>query len=245
MRTYKDTGITFKQININEADTIYSILTKYHGRVDAIAKGIRRITSRKAGNIDIMTLSKFAFAKGKNLDIITEVELVDDYEDLKKNLKSTYIIFYLSELIDNFIKVGENQLETFNLLVNLLDILKNTKSIMPIISFELKLLSIMGFEPNLDICIKCNEKFKLSRRRYISIQQLGFICDNHGGSDELEISDKELKVFRFLKGCELKKTIMLKDTRKISKVLKTVTQSWIYNVLDKELKSANKVFYND
>lgn len=237
MRTYKDTGITFKQNDLNEADRIISVLTKYHGRVDAIAKGIRKITSRKGGNIDLITLSKFAFAKGKNLDIVTEAELIESYTKLKRKLKPTMTLFYICELLDNFLKLGEKQRAIFELLLELLETLKKSNTQLPLRAFELKLIASQGFEPNLKTCLVCDKEFEEGKRRYLAFNQFGFLCSKERRVKGEIISDKTLKILRFLRKKSISESISLKADKKLEKELEKITQRWIEMIVEKDLKS--------
>lgn len=237
MRTYKDTGITFKQKDLNEADRIISVLTKYHGRVDAIAKGIRKITSRKGGNIDLITLSKFTFAQGKNLDIVTEAELIDPYTALKNKLKSTMTLFYICELLDSFLKVGQKQKKVFDLLQELLETLQNTNSQLPLRAFELKLISSQGFEPNLKSCLLCGDKFTANQKRYLAFHDLGFLCPKERKVKGEAVCDQALKTLNFLKDKNTAQTIKLRTNKKLEREIERITQKWIEIIVERELRS--------
>jgi DNA repair protein RecO (recombination protein O) len=237
MKTFKDQGITFKQFNINEADTIYSILTKYHGRVDAIAKGIRKPTSRKAGNIDLITLSNFHFAKGKNLDIITEATLIENHDKLKRKLKSTLILFYICELLDSFIQKGESQRKTYDLLIELLNALKLSKNNFPLTSFELKLMSEHGYEPNLYSCLKCNDGFNREVKRYLAFDKLGFYCEKEKNTKGYEVSDRATKTLKFLMNNSIKNANNVKRDKILESEIEKITKRWIEQVLEKDIKS--------
>ncbi|MBN2015609.1 DNA repair protein RecO [Candidatus Dojkabacteria bacterium] len=237
MKTFKDIGITFKQIKINEADIIFSILTKYHGRIDAIAKSIRKLTSRKAGNIDLVYLSRFSFVRGENLDIITEAELVDDYKNLKKKLNSTFQLFYICELIDNFIQSGEEQNKLFHLVIELLHTLEISKSKLPLRSFELKLITEMGFEPNLKTCLNCGRPFVENDKKYLSVDKFGFFCSREKSPKGRLITNKILKSLKFLHEHDIKSSNKLKTNKILDQDVFRITKQWIENITEKEIKS--------
>jgi DNA repair protein RecO (recombination protein O) len=237
MRSFKDTGIAFKKKELNEADVIFSILTKYHGRVDAIAKGIRKPTSRKSGNIDLMTFSKFHFAKGQNLDVITEAELVNDFGVLKKKLKSTFDLFYICELLENFLQVGEKQDETFRITYELLLTLQHSENTMPIRAFEIKLASLHGFEPHFDYCLGCGSKLKENETKYISFESLGIVCSCKKSKGNIKVSDKMLKILKFLKNENILNSSRIDVDKKVEKEIQKITKSWLENILEKEMRS--------
>ncbi|MBU0976029.1 MAG: DNA repair protein RecO [Patescibacteria group bacterium] len=236
MKTYKDTGIVFKQVNIGEADKILSILTKYHGRVDAVAKGVRKITSRKGGSVDLATLSQFAFAKGKNLDIVTEVELVNDYKTLKTNLNSTFKIFIICEIIDNFIKDGEKQKDIYDLVIRLFDLISINHSLLTLCSFELKLMLLSGFDPNLSTCLKCSKLLEETDRKYASKSDLGFLCPRDG-LNHTPINNKLIKSLRYLRESDIEDSVKLLLDEKAFSQLHKMILGWLEIVIGKELKS--------
>lgn len=236
-KQYRDTGITFKQIDINEADRIISVLTKYHGRVDAVAKGVRKIASRKGGNIDIMNKTKFSFANGKELDIVLEAELIDSYQHLKQKLSSTSILFYICELLDKFLQTGSRERETYDLTDLLLEVLKKYKSNLPLAAFELKIMAIQGYEPSLETCIKCNKPLGESQSFNLSPNSTGLLCAEENSHKGMAISAKTLKVIKFLLKNNLKDSIRIKTDKELLFQIKQVTKQWLEVVLDKELKS--------
>ena len=76
IRSYKATAIILKRTNFSEADRLITIFTKKHGKLTLIAKGIRKLTSRKKGHLELFTLAQLQIAKTKSIDIITEAATV-------------------------------------------------------------------------------------------------------------------------------------------------------------------------
>ena len=73
--------------NYSEADRILKLFTKHYGKVSIIAKGVRKPKSRKRGSLEVFGHIKFAASRGKNLDLMTEVEIIDSFELVRKSLK--------------------------------------------------------------------------------------------------------------------------------------------------------------
>ena len=238
MKTYTDQGFTFKQTNINEADIILSVFTKHNGRVDAVAKGSRKILSKKRGNFDLLSLSKFSFYKGRNLDIVTEVELITSYSQIKPKLFDTYIALFLCEILDIYLKIGEINKKLFLLLTNLLDGLNIDNSSFLISSFIFKLLQIEGFNPSINECLVCGKELKEKENKYLASFELGFLCKNEKiNSNNLRISDKILKILRFFRDYDLNEAKRLKPDKNLSKELLRLVTSWVEISSEKEIKS--------
>lgn len=151
MRTYKTEGIILKRTNFGEADRIITIFTKHYGKVKAIAKGVRKVKSRRAPHLELFNRASLFLSTGKNLDIITEAQVINSFSNLKRELKKIGLAFKACELVDQLTREDQVQKEVFNLLVscfNQLNHQSKTKSLMEIVrNFEMKLLQILGFLP--------------------------------------------------------------------------------------------------
>ncbi|MBI2622470.1 DNA repair protein RecO, partial [Candidatus Microgenomates bacterium] len=72
MRSYRAEGIILKRTNFGEADRFLTVFSKRHGKIKILAKGVRRITSRRGPNIELFNLATLYIHKGRHLDILTE-----------------------------------------------------------------------------------------------------------------------------------------------------------------------------
>jgi len=148
-KAFSDTGIVIKVKNFGEADRLIDLVTQNHGLVNLVAKGARRITSKKAPHLDLLNLVKFQVARGGDLQILTQVELVEPYLNLKKNLKMARTSFYLAEILSSLLAPEQPDPELFLSLKNYLHRLnqlgdKNNSRKLSI-DFQLYLLRHLGF----------------------------------------------------------------------------------------------------
>ena len=88
-RSYTAEAIILKRTNFDEADKIITFLSKYKGKFTAIAKGVRKIASRRSPNLELFNKVKGHFASGRNLDVLTEVETVHTFKKIKESLEKT------------------------------------------------------------------------------------------------------------------------------------------------------------
>ncbi|MFA6492884.1 MAG: DNA repair protein RecO, partial [Patescibacteria group bacterium] len=95
---YKTRGIILKRTNLNEADRILTIFTENNGRIKAVAKGIRKTLSKLAGHLELFCLTDFVIAEGRNLDTITAAETQKCFINLRGDLESTNVAYYLAEI---------------------------------------------------------------------------------------------------------------------------------------------------
>jgi DNA repair protein RecO (recombination protein O) len=99
-RVYKTQAIVLRQRKLGEADKIVTLYTAHGGKVDAVAKGVRRTKSRLAGNLEPLTLGSYLLAEGRELDIVTQAETVDAFPALRDGLERISRGLYCAELVD-------------------------------------------------------------------------------------------------------------------------------------------------
>ena len=139
-------GIILAHRNFGEADRILTIYTKDYGKISAIAKGVRRPRSKKGGHVELGNWCKAFLVKGKNLDLLTEVETkkafgIDNFTSEKANK-----IYHLLELVDSLTQHEQKNQKVFFLLLEFLDeILKENNFDLISSVFKVKLLSELGF----------------------------------------------------------------------------------------------------
>lgn len=146
MRSFKTEGIVIKRKNFREADRIVTIFTKKRGKIKVKAQGVRKITSRRSPHIELLNYSIFNLHQGQNLPVLTEVESLENFSALKKDLKKIGVAFHFCELIDGLCAENQENEEIFNLLYQaLITISKNDNLDLVSYRFELKLLKLLGF----------------------------------------------------------------------------------------------------
>jgi len=143
---FRTEGVILARRNFGEADRILTIYTKDYGKISAIAKGVRRPRSKKGGHVELGNWCKLFVAKGKNLDLLTEVETnkafgIDNFSSAKANK-----IYHLLELVDSLTQHEQKNQKVFFLLLQYLDEISKGNNFDLISSvFKVKLLSELGF----------------------------------------------------------------------------------------------------
>ena len=101
-RLYRTESIVLRRQDLGEADRIVTVFTPAQGKLRAIAKGVRRPGSKKAGHVEPFTRNSLLVAKGRELDIITQAETLDAYPSLRQDLDRLGQAAYVIELVDRF-----------------------------------------------------------------------------------------------------------------------------------------------
>ena len=145
MHGFKTEGIILKRRNFGEADRILTVFTLSKGKISIVAKGVRRISSRRAGNVELLNRVVLYLHQTKGMPILTEAESLETYQRIKSDLTLSTYAYHLIELVDKL--TAENQ-ENRILYEHLLEVLKrlskNPRQIF-IRAFEAKILSNLGF----------------------------------------------------------------------------------------------------
>jgi len=180
MNTYKTEGVVLKRTNFGEADRLVTLYTKHYGKLTCLAKGIRKLTSRKRGDLEIFNSVSFLASRGKGMDIITETEAVKTFSEWRKNLKKVASAYEVCEMLDRLTAENSEQEEVYDLLIDYLKRLGQTSEgnlSFWVDSFAGNLLKLLGFWPK-------NKDFPLNFNVSLYIE---------------EIIERDLKSKKFLK----------------------------------------------
>ena len=145
MRTYQTEGIILKRSNYGEADRILTLFTKNHGKLRIIAKGVRKITSRRGGNLELFNHVSVYLNKGKGLDSLSEVTVSNSFSIWRKNIKAVGMAYYFCELVDKLTAEGQEHYQVFERLKNSLKKLGKESYTELVVNFEKELLTELGF----------------------------------------------------------------------------------------------------
>lgn len=149
MKNYKTEGIIIKRKNYREADRILTVFTKKNGKIKVKANGVRKINSRRSPHIELLNHDILSLYNGKTFPILTEVEVIDDFSDIKKDLIKIGFVYHLCELIDGLCPENQENIQVFNLFKNTLSRISLEENIVFIVhEFEISLLTNLGFYRN-------------------------------------------------------------------------------------------------
>lgn len=144
MRFVRDQGFVIKRKNFGEADRIITIFSKDYGKINVVAKGVRKLTSRRSGLLEPFNLINFQAVQSYNMPILTEVELVEAFSDKKENV-SFQKIFIICELLDALCSEDLTLRSLYDLLI---DFAYKKESEVSFIEFKTALLVNLGFWNN-------------------------------------------------------------------------------------------------
>lgn len=147
MHYIKDTGYIIRRTNFSEADRFITILTEHHGKIDVLAKGVRKLSSKRAAQLEL--LNKISFqAVGKVQSgrvVLADTRLIESHTDLKKTLENLKILFTMCELISVLCPAYQKHEEVFALVEKTLSGMETYSHAFSLQSFQIKLLSVLGY----------------------------------------------------------------------------------------------------
>ena len=199
-RVYKTHAIVLRQRRLGDADKILTLYTANLGKIEAVAKGVRKSKSRLAGHVEPLTHATFMLAQGKSLDIVTQAETTEPFQQLRDDLELLSRALYVCELMDKF---TEPRAENFGLYRLLLQTLRRVATRedfdTPVRYYEMALLVEMGYAPELDECVTCRKKLE-PVTNYWSAGAGGVVCANCRVDEAAirPISANALKLLRLL-----------------------------------------------
>jgi len=114
---YRTLGFVFKKEDKGEADQIFKIFTKDFGKVEVLAKGIRKISSKLRPQIDIFYLSEIEFIQGKIYKRLIGAFCVEKFKNLRRSFKRLSIAYQTCEALDKLIKGEEKDERIWKLIL--------------------------------------------------------------------------------------------------------------------------------
>ena len=196
---YRSKGIILKNFKLNESDRIIKILTEERGLVSAVAKGARKSTSSLAAKTQTLNECDFLLAKGKSLDIVSEVSIVQKFTDLNTDLLSMYLAFFCSELTVKISLDDSCSVNYFYLLEIYLEFLKKlsrqsslaediteNQKLLLTVEFLWCLICELGYKPDLENCSRTNARRKPNQiPQYFDLAN-GSICSKAAFDDYMD-----------------------------------------------------------
>lgn len=180
MRSQRVEAIVLRHTDWGEADRLLWIFTRELGKLQVVAKGVRKPRSRKAGHLEPFTRVELLLAQGRDLPIVTQAEAKDAFQSLRQDLVRVGYAAYIIELLDRFTyEEGEN-ISLYRLLSDSLARINQEKDpAFAVRYYEVRLLDLVGFRPQLLNCLICGAEIK-AEDQYFSYEKGGVICPNCG-----------------------------------------------------------------
>ncbi len=143
MKSYLAEGIVIKRKNFGEADRILTLFTQKYGKIKILAKGVRRITSRRGPNIELFNRVQLSVHIGKTFDILTEAQVLNTFSKIRKNLDLVGLAFHICEIVDGLCPERQSHPRIYEMMLKVFNELDHG----PVHLFEQNILQELGYLP--------------------------------------------------------------------------------------------------
>jgi len=239
VKEYKTRGIVLKKTNFSEVDRILTVLTKDKGKIGILAKGVRKPVSKFGAKVDFFNELDLLLVAGKNLDILKGAEVRESFEGIKGDIVKTSLAFYFCEITNHLLPEHQKSIDIFELLEKSLYFLteNNDFRLLPYF-FEIKLLTFLGYKPELNHCVFCHRKLE-KQGNYFSNRLggvLGGICRKQDFFSK-PISVNLIKLLRILEKINLPDIKKIKVSLEILKEAEVILEHYLIYLMGGEPKS--------
>ncbi len=238
-RLFRTEAIILRRSDFGEADRLLTLFTPAHGKIRVIAKGARKPTSRKGGHVELFTQVDALIARGRSLDILSQVEMVEPYRPLREDLVRATYAAHMVELLDRFSGEEEENINAYHLLQAALGYLCQDVDLRLVARFyELRLLTWMGYRPELFLCVIGGEAI-IAQDQYFSYADGGAVCPVHASRLMQPLSLGALKALRYLQTQDFGTVRVLTLRSALHAELERVLHEYITYILERRLQSAD------
>jgi DNA repair protein RecO (recombination protein O) len=152
---YRDTAVVLRTYKLGEADRIVVMLSENHGKVRAVAKGVRKTKSKFGARLEPLSHVRLLLYQGRELDIVSQAESVETLAPLVGDLDHLTSGLALVEAVDQITMEREPAGHIYRMLVGALRTVAQRSGPLVVASFYWKLLASEGVSPELDACVVC------------------------------------------------------------------------------------------
>lgn len=237
MEFCKTLAVTLKRVDYSNTSQIATFYTLNYGKLQALARGSKRMGKKAPGSIDLFSYNEIIFLKKEpgSLHLLTEWELLEDFPAFRKEIERFYSACYVVELLNKLSEEGETDKPLFHFLLDTLySLSRDNNKDLSLLAFELQLLKHLGYLPELGECTQCGKKFPRNSGAVFSPFQRGLVCKTCSGhsevGDSLGLSPPALGTANFLAGCKLSALNRLHVPQKVREELKRLSTEYLSQI---------------
>jgi DNA repair protein RecO (recombination protein O) len=169
MPLYRDEAVVIRTYKLGEADRIIVLFTKGRGKLRAVAKGVRKTSSRFGSRLEPASHVSLQLYEGRELDTITQAELLGSSRELRSDLERITRSASILEAVEPNTKL-------YTMTVGALQALSTHDHPLVVPAFFWKLLALEGFRPMVDSCVRCGREDGLCA---FDLEEGGVLCAEH------------------------------------------------------------------
>ncbi|MGM0471635.1 MAG: DNA repair protein RecO [Bacillota bacterium] len=240
MSLYNSEAIVLRHYELKEADKIVILFTRQRGKVQAVANGARKTKSRLSGSVELFTHSDFLLYQGKSLATVSQADIINSFGSLRSDLLKMAAASYVAELVNEFTVDEEKNESLFALILATFHLLaRGSRTELIVRFFELRLLNLLGYRPQLAGCVDCSIDLADEERFKFSSQLGGVVCLDCAAIDQyaMSLSKGTIATMKRLLEIDYRKLDRLQVPSQIKMELAKVLPNYLQSIIEKKLQS--------
>jgi DNA repair protein RecO (recombination protein O) len=239
-RVYKTPAIVLRHRKLGDADHILTLYTATMGKLDAVAKGVRKARSRMAGHLEPLVHATVMLAKGRTLDVVTQAETIEAFADVRDDLDRLSRAVYVCEVLDRFTEPRADNFALYRLLLDTLRRIEQRADYdTPVRFYEMTVLRELGYQPELEACVACRARLS-AELNYWTPGGGGVVCPNCRREEPSvrPLSVNALKLLRLLLHGRFADVARVSIDGELAVELERALGEYVRWVLERDLRSA-------
>lgn len=229
---YTEDAIILRGKSYGEGNRIFTLYGREQGKFSAVARGILKQKSKLKGHLQLGNRCTLQMVRGKGMDTVSSAQATETFPLLRTKAESYFYMSYFLELFNDFVPEGLPDEELFDLLLAVLSRLSDCDPRLVARFFELRLLSVSGYVPDLGVCALCEKPINGG---FLNRNYHGIICSHCGGGTE--VPPKVLFALKYLATADIRIVHRLKADDATLNLLAGITKQMLENSLEKKIKS--------
>ncbi len=239
MALYHSKGVVLRRFNLSEKDKVVTVLTEKYGRVKCVARSARKIKSRFSASLEPLSFVEVVFfgKEQQELYSLNQADIVESFQTVREDLSRLYLGIYFCELIDVFLPEAHPEPRAYALLTDALHALAAGAGGEPLCRlFEMRLLCLSGFRPELNRCTACLSAVMNGKVGFDPARN-GILCGGCLEPANQRFTTGTLNYLKKLLTLEVRNAGRLKFAKGMDADIERVTHRQILSHLGRELKS--------
>ena len=238
IRPIRTEAIVLRQRPIGDADRVCVLFSPTRGRIEAVAKGVRKPLSKMSGHVEPLSRGQFGLAHGRTLHVITDAHTLDSWPNLHDDVHRMTEALAIVELIDRSTDADVSAGPLYQLLRHALDVLATTPTPAAIRQwFTLQFLDQQGYRPELDACVRCRATLGPDGNGF-SAADGGAVCpDCHGAALGQRLSSPAFRLLRYMRRSSAESTAQVRVDAETSAELERHLRLSLEQAMDSRLRS--------
>ncbi len=239
-RRYTTEAIVLTRFDLGEADRVLTLITPTGGKLKAIAKGIRRPTSRLGGSLEPFAELTVALARGRTFDVVTQVSVRHAWLRLRDSLESAATAWYLAELADRSLEERHAAEPLYALLRRAYELLDAGMAPGRVARwYEMHLLDELGMRPEVDRCVEC-DRVLAANERFRWVPALGgVVCERCPGPSHQRagLGLEAVKLLKAYQRLDIEALAELRLAVAVEREVETALRDFVQGALEREARS--------